>query len=104
MVLVFCEDVNLSKQFIYLFCFTVNKNVRYYLNIDVCAYGGTRSTQDITTGQKVVYGPDVFAVDQGCKKAFYFVEWEFKWRQIYSSKFVNFTYTVQRPLNLTCAP
>ncbi|XP_066920302.1 uncharacterized protein [Clytia hemisphaerica] len=76
--------------------------VRYYLNVDVCAYGGTRSTQDITTGQKVVYGPDVFAVDKDCKKAFYFVEWEFKWRQIYSSRFVNFTHTIHNPLNLTC--
>ena len=79
-------------------------NIRYYLNVDYCAYGGTRLTQDIATGQKVVYGPHVFAVDEECTTAYYFVEWEFKWREIYSSKFVNFTHADRGPLNLICKP
>jgi len=90
--------------YIFIICCAGDKKIRYYLNVDYCAYGGTRSTRDITTGQKVVYGPDVFAVDKKCTAAYYFVEWEFKWREIYSSKFVNFTHADRVPLNLICKP
>lgn len=53
--------------------------IRYYLNIDRCAYGGERSTRDATTGQKRVYGPDVYAVDKECHYVYYYSEAPSKW-------------------------
>ena len=45
--------------------------VRYYLNIDLCAYGSLRITKDTNTGHRVVAGADIFAVDDNCFHAYY---------------------------------
>lgn len=80
----------------------VEENARYYLNIDYCAYGGTRATEDISTGQKVVYGPDIFAVDSECKKSYYYVEWQTKWLPLFSITFIDYNKSEQNRINYTC--
>ncbi|XP_065639601.1 uncharacterized protein LOC136071759 [Hydra vulgaris] len=53
--------------------------VRYYMNIDRCAYkSNTQSSNSVLTNP-VTYGHDVFAVDKECYNAFYFKD-EKWWR------------------------
>lgn len=62
--------------------FFLDPGARYYLNLDLCAFGGRRSTRDITSKQKRVYGPDIFVVDSKCSKVYYYVEWKEEWRKV----------------------
>lgn len=71
--------------------------VRYYLNIDRCAYGGLRETGDRITGRKRVYGADVFAVDDMCYNAYYYNENKSSWIKYNSVSWKKFR-------NLYCSP
>ena len=55
--------------------------MKYYRNIDRCAYGGLSSTRDSSLGKKRVYGPDVYAVDTECFDAYYYDEGRARWTQ-----------------------
>ena len=57
---------------------------RYYLNIDLCAYGNSRSTRDPTTGQRRVYGPRVYAVNGDCSFAYKYIEAPSIWKRMLS--------------------
>eukprot|EP00111_Clytia_hemisphaerica_P023069 TCONS_00067868-protein len=56
-------------------------STRYYLNIDRCAHGGIRRTPDTSRGLKVVAGPNIFAVDGGCRYVYFFNDNLGKWRK-----------------------
>lgn len=69
----------------------------YYLNIDRCAYGQLRETKDIVLGQKEVYGPTIFAVDEKCWHAFFYDEVNEEWKRYRSVSWPNYR-------NLYCDP
>ena len=72
-------------------------DVRYYRNIDRCAYGGLSNTQDNTLKKKRVYGADVYAVDAKCFNAFYYDEGHDRWVKYNSVSWLKFH-------NLFCVP
>ena len=46
-------------------------DVRYYVNIDRCAYGGPHSVQTGSKTTMEMSGPNVFAVDKECTQVYY---------------------------------
>ena len=46
--------------------------VRYYLNIDRCAYGSLRDKPDKFLGLKAVFGPNIYALNQYCNESYFF--------------------------------
>lgn len=72
--------------------------MRYYLNIDLCAYGGNeRNSIDDTTGMKKVHGPELFAVDHKCFFAYQYFEAIHSWYRI-----KNVSWELHK--NLECTP
>ena len=48
--------------------------IRYFLNVDRCAYGGLQEYADNSLGWKRVAGPTVFAVGPLCNFVYYYDE------------------------------
>lgn len=91
-----CDEHKESIHVFLLLAFNIT-GVRYYLNIDRCAYGGLRETGDRITGRKRVYGADVFAVDDMCYNAYYYNENKSSWIKYNSVSWKKFR-------NLYCSP
>ncbi|XP_066920305.1 uncharacterized protein [Clytia hemisphaerica] len=45
--------------------------IRYYVNIERCAYGGSYTTSSASGQQETIGGPNVFAVDTQCNHVYY---------------------------------
>ncbi|XP_047139407.1 uncharacterized protein LOC101240970 isoform X1 [Hydra vulgaris] len=58
--------------------------VRYFMNLDRCAYKSLTQSSSIILQSNIAYGPDLFAVDKECYHAFYYDEPNDRWKRYIS--------------------